>query len=55
MNEYEARKNAREDLTRVICEHEKKLGHLPNEEKARRLADERADRIDKKQDRNIKG
>ena len=55
MSEYEGRRIAREDLVRVLCQDQVRRGaSVPDVRAAERQAHERADRLDKKQDRNIK-
>ena len=51
MNEYEARKNARDDLVKVIHQQSIKDGRLPPIREAEKQAEQVADRLDKKEDR----
>lgn len=50
MNEYESRKNAREDGVKNLIEHERKLGRELSQRQAELKINERADIIDKKRD-----
>jgi len=50
MNEHEARKNAREDITRVIHQQSIKEGRLPPIREAEVKANEVGDRNDKRED-----
>ena len=54
LNEYEARRRAREDIAKHAYEHEKKMGRDPSFESVKRHTDERADIQDKRKDRNIR-
>jgi hypothetical protein len=48
--EWEARKRGRDDLVRVIADHERKSGRLPDMRKVEREAERVAERNDRKKD-----
>lgn len=54
MNEQESRQRAREDTAKHLLEHRRRQGKDPTYESVQREVSERADRIDKQRDRNIK-
>lgn len=54
MNEYEARKNAREDVAKAIKDHAHRQGKEISYREAYKKACERGDICDAKKDRRIK-
>lgn len=54
MNEYESRRNAREDVAKAIKDHAYKQGKDISYQDAYKKACERGDVCDAKKDRNIK-
>jgi hypothetical protein len=54
MNQYEARKRAREDGVKTFIDHERRQGREPTQQAVEKFVHQRADHVDKKRDRNIK-
>ena len=52
--EYDRRKRGRDDLIRAMANQERKEGRWPDMRRIEREAHQRADRLDVKQDWNIK-